>query len=169
MEFSRAAFDALKSEGMTRAWDGIGGSHTLVTYPPLDALRPLSPLPVVPQLSGIRNVNLYVHVPFCEMSCAFCPYETQVLSDSDGSVGNYLRALTKEMDLIVNSLQQAEVQSLYIGGGTATVLSETVAVPPPIYRDCTSACCRQKCCLYISEEERRLSYRRRSSRLYSTN
>jgi oxygen-independent coproporphyrinogen-3 oxidase len=125
MDFSRAAFEALQAEGMTRAWNGLGGSHTLVTYPPLDALSPLAPEPILPNLASVRDVNLYVHVPFCEMSCAFCPYETRLISDSDGGIDTYLRALGTEMDLIGENLQTAEVRSLYIGGGTATVLSET--------------------------------------------
>ena len=95
-----------------------------MTYPPLDALSPLGPAAVFPNLSAIRDVNLYVHVPFCEMSCAFCPYETRLISDSNSNIDRYLRALTTEMDLIGDNLRNAEVRSLYIGGGTATVLSE---------------------------------------------
>jgi oxygen-independent coproporphyrinogen-3 oxidase len=124
MEFSRSTFEALQSVGMTRAWDGMGGSHTLVTYPPLDAIQPLSAEPVLQSLAAIRAVNLYVHVPFCEMSCSFCPYETRLISDSSLSVRTYLQALTAEMDLIAENLRDAEVRSLYIGGGTATVLPE---------------------------------------------
>lgn len=122
--FSRAAFDSLETDGITRAWEGLGGSHTFVTYPPLDALRPLSPESVRPNLMDISEFNLYVHLPFCEMSCPFCPYERHVISDTDSRLDIYLRALTKEMDLIAPNLRNARVQSLYVGGGTATVLSE---------------------------------------------
>lgn len=122
-QFSRAAFDALRAEGITRAWDGLGGSHTLVTYPPLDALEPCSPQPVLPGFSAIRDLSLYVHVPFCEMHCAFCPYETQVLTASGSSVDAYLTALGKEIELVRPRLENAQVRSLYIGGGTATVLT----------------------------------------------
>jgi oxygen-independent coproporphyrinogen-3 oxidase len=125
MEFSRSAFEALQSVGMTRAWDGLGGSHTLVTYPPLDALTPLAAEPVLQSLAAAHAVNLYVHVPFCEMSCSFCPYETRLILDSDLSIRTYLNALAAEMDLIAENLRGAEVRSLYIGGGTATVLPET--------------------------------------------
>ena len=99
MEFTRTAFEALKSEGVTRAWEGIGGSHTLVTYPPLDALEPIPSAPVLSNMAGVRSVNLYVHLPFCEMSCAFCPYETQVMSGPHSNVDSYLDALAREMDL----------------------------------------------------------------------
>jgi len=124
MEFSRSVFEQLQSEGLTRAWDGLGGSHTLVTYPPLDALNPLSPESALPKLSGIDRVNLYVHIPFCEMSCAFCPYETRVITDSNGIIGRYLEALKAEIGMIRYHLRNAEVASVYVGGGTATVLSE---------------------------------------------
>ncbi|HYR86124.1 MAG TPA: radical SAM protein [Terriglobia bacterium] len=122
--FSRAAFDALTSDGITRAWTGLGGSHTFVTYPPLDALRSVSPDSVLANMVDIPLVGLYVHLPFCEMTCPFCPYETHVISDSTSSLDIYLRALTDEMKMIGKNLRNAEVQSLYIGGGTATVLSE---------------------------------------------
>jgi len=123
MEFSRAAFELLKTDGLSRAWTGLGGSHTLVTYPPLDALEPLSAESVLPSLSRSGDINLYVHVPFCEMRCAFCAYETQVIAASEPAIDSYLRALTAEMDLISERLCDAQVRSLYIGGGTATVLS----------------------------------------------
>jgi oxygen-independent coproporphyrinogen-3 oxidase len=121
---SRAEFDALKSEGITRAWNGLGGSHTFVTYPPLDALCPLAPESVLPNLSAVAEFNLYVHLPFCEMTCPFCPYERHVIDGSNGGVETYLRALTGEMDLVSPHLRKASVRSLYVGGGTATVLSE---------------------------------------------
>src|SRR5688572_27273771 len=105
--FSRSAFDSLESDGITRAWDGLGGSHTFVTYPPLDALRPLAPESVLPNLTDISEFNLYVHLPFCEMSCPFCPYERHVISDGDSSVDIYLRAVTKEMNLIAENLGNA--------------------------------------------------------------
>jgi oxygen-independent coproporphyrinogen-3 oxidase len=122
--FSRAAFDALAADGITRAWDGLGGSHTFVTYPPLDSLCPLSPESILPGLDTVTEFNLYVHLPFCEMTCPFCPYETHVIAGSTSMVETYLGALAKEMDLLAPHLRQAAVQSLYIGGGTATVLSE---------------------------------------------
>jgi len=125
MTFSPEAFEALRTIGMTRAWEGLGGSHTLVTYPPLDALSALHPDTILPALHDVRRLHLYVHVPFCEMSCAFCPYETHVISGSNGTMNNYLRALKQEMEIIGNNLQMSLVQSLYVGGGTATVLSES--------------------------------------------
>ena len=122
MELTRAVFEQLKAVGLTRAWNGLGGSHTLVTYPPLDALNPLSAQSVLPNLRRVHAVNLYVHIPFCEMSCAFCPYETHVVTQAV-EVARYLDALKSEIRLVARELRNAEVISVYIGGGTATVLS----------------------------------------------
>jgi len=123
MEFSRAEFEALESVGVTRAWNGLGGSHTFVTYPPLDALRSLSPEPVLSRLIDVRDFSLYVHIPYCEMTCPFCPYERTAISES-AAADTYLRALFMEMKAISGKLQKGVVQSLYVGGGTATILHE---------------------------------------------
>jgi oxygen-independent coproporphyrinogen-3 oxidase len=74
-------------------------------------------------LGTVSEFNLYLHLPFCEMSCPFCPYETHVVSGADSRVDLYLRALAQEMDMLAPGLRNAKVQTLYLGGGTATVLS----------------------------------------------
>jgi coproporphyrinogen III oxidase-like Fe-S oxidoreductase len=121
--FPRSAFDSLSAEGITRAWDGLGGSHTFVTYPPLDALQPLSSNAVLGRFPDVREFSLYVHLPFCEMTCPFCPYERTVVSNS-GGLEAYLAALETEIHDVGKHLRNSGVRSLYLGGGTATVLSE---------------------------------------------
>src|SRR4051812_1156507 len=122
--FPRSAFDSLSAEGITRAWDGLGGSHTFVTYPPLDALQPLPSSPILDRFSDVRNFSLYVHLPFCEMACPFCPYERSVITNGGNSVDEYLAALDREIISVAPRLRGASVQSLYLGGGTATVLTD---------------------------------------------
>jgi putative oxygen-independent coproporphyrinogen III oxidase len=65
--------------------------------------------------------GLYVHVPFCKTKCPYCDfYSVTDLTLEEG----WLSALLKEMD------QYRDVfgifDTLYIGGGTPTVLSHTV-------------------------------------------
>src|SRR6476619_4379443 len=122
--FPRSAFDSLSAEGITRAWDGLGGSHTFVTYPPLDALQSLPSSPILDQFTNVRDFSLYVHLPFCEMSCPFCPYERNVIANGENTVDEYLAALNVEMRSLGARLREANVQSLYLGGGTATVLTD---------------------------------------------
>src|SRR5207248_276804 len=53
----------------------LGGSHSVVTYPPLNALQSLQ------KVGGFQSIicygshaNLYVHIAFCETQCTFCHY-----------------------------------------------------------------------------------------------
>ena len=71
---------------------------------------------------------LYVHVPFCEELCPYCSFNRVVFRE--GLARAYFRALRKEISLYRD--QGYEFSSLYIGGGTPTVLmdelSETMAL-----------------------------------------
>src|SRR6187549_479608 len=55
----------------------LGGSHSVVTYPPLNALQLVEPAPFQTPGYGDR-VNLYLHIPFCETKCSFCHYLVQL-------------------------------------------------------------------------------------------
>ncbi|WP_417323365.1 radical SAM protein [Erythrobacter aureus] len=118
--------DRLLSSGLLRrARKGLGGSHTVVTYPPLEALQHLDDPSVVEAAIGpCESLNLYVHIAFCEFICAFCHY-TKMRSDIDAEsslISAYLDAVGRELEMRRSALAGATVDSLYIGGGTPTVL-----------------------------------------------
>lgn len=110
--------------GPTRARSGLGGSHTVVTYPPLNALEPLygdEPF----QIDASSPVHLYFHVAFCEFICSFCHYQ-RTFTNPDRqapAVDPYVDALGREVDFRMAALEGARVQSVYLGGGTPTALS----------------------------------------------
>ncbi|MBU6392759.1 MAG: radical SAM protein, partial [Planctomycetes bacterium] len=63
---------------------------------------------------------LYVHIPFCARKCIYCDFNS-IVSESK-TIDRYLQALEKEL----NSLRDQYVfKTVYIGGGTPTVLTET--------------------------------------------
>jgi len=69
----------------------------------------------------LKNVGLYVHIPFCNTLCDFCPYfkvkydETLVLE--------YINALLKEIDIVCRGQKEKKtVTSLYFGGGTPALI-----------------------------------------------
>lgn len=74
--------------------------------------------------------GLYVHVPFCVRKCPYCDFYsiTDLTLESD-----YVNALQKEMAL--RATAEIAFDSLYIGGGTPSVLS-----PSSIDRVIQSAC-----------------------------
>ena len=113
----------LDTDALHRVRVGLGGSHTVVTYPPLDALIPAKGPVSLPVMA--EDLHLYLHVAFCEHICPFCHYaKTYSGVDQDSSlVEMYLDALKMELDLRRGFVSRSKVNSLYVGGGTPTALS----------------------------------------------
>jgi oxygen-independent coproporphyrinogen-3 oxidase len=65
--------------------------------------------------------GIYVHIPYCRHACTYCDFHFSVNRQSSGAM---VQALVKEAHLQRDELQQP-VSTLYFGGGTPSVLSET--------------------------------------------
>ncbi len=65
------------------------------------------------------GLGLYLHIPFCEAKCHFCDFATFIGQES--KIDSYLDALDREMSVHSPS----SISTLFIGGGTPTVLSPT--------------------------------------------
>ena len=64
-----------------------------------------------------ENLGLYVHIPFCEKICSFCPY-CKVLYSKE-ICDSYIDALIQEIHMVGNQYAgKKQVTSLYFGGGT---------------------------------------------------
>lgn len=66
----------------------------------------------------------YLHIPFCQWICPFCPYN-KVLAE-DGLATAYFRALNSEVDDYLSAFE-APFTSLYVGGGTPTLYPDALA------------------------------------------
>lgn len=77
-----------------------------------------------PSLTGNRwgKYSLYLHVPFCRAICTFCTFERKQLRR--GSIEWFLENLAEEMAIVCaeDDFAQAQVDSVYLGGGTASLL-----------------------------------------------
>ncbi len=64
----------------------------------------------------------YIHIPFCKSRCIYCGFYSSVglLSIQD----KYVDALLKERRLREGYLDDANTKTIYIGGGTPSLLSE---------------------------------------------
>jgi len=69
-------------------------------------------------MTSDNKLGLYIHIPFCDSICNYCNFN-RGLFDSDLKV-RYLKALNKE---ICNSSEGAEIDTLYFGGGTPSLLT----------------------------------------------
>jgi len=71
--------------------------------------------------SGASIDALYVHVPFCSTKCHYCDFYS--LSGHLGEAGNYLDALAAEIELQIGYFGPIAPETIFIGGGTPTLLS----------------------------------------------
>lgn len=77
-----------------------------------------------PQLDNINNINLYIHIPFCKNFCPYCPYNK--INYDEKLITPYINALYNEIDLYYKILGKIKVSSIYIGGGTPTLIIDEV-------------------------------------------
>ncbi|MCY9184575.1 radical SAM family heme chaperone HemW [Bacillus halotolerans] len=66
--------------------------------------------------------SAYIHIPFCEHICHYCDFNKYFIQSQP--VGEYLNALEKEMINTIEKTGQPDLETIFIGGGTPTSLSE---------------------------------------------
>ena len=72
-----------------------------------------------------ENLGLYVHIPFCERICDFCPY-CKVRYSAD-LCDKYIDALIKEIRIVGGqNTEKKTVTSLYFGGGTPALAATRI-------------------------------------------
>jgi putative oxygen-independent coproporphyrinogen III oxidase len=70
---------------------------------------------------------LYIHIPFCTNKCFYCDFNSYVAAGQP--IDAYLDALENEMRLTVAEFPPMEIDTVFVGGGTPTVLT-----PPQMTR-----------------------------------
>jgi len=74
-----------------------------------------------PPATGLgKSVALYIHIPFCRHLCPFCPYNKIV--HEPVLAARYIQALRSEIRLAGEQFGKLEIESIYFGGGTPTVV-----------------------------------------------
>lgn len=64
--------------------------------------------------------GIYLHVPFCRTACHYCDFH---FSTSLNSVDAFVSAVVKEIELRRETWKNEDFMTLYLGGGTPSVLS----------------------------------------------
>ena len=68
-----------------------------------------------------KTSSIYIHIPFCISKCAYCDF----FSRAEGGVPErYITALCNEISFRVKSNKVKELKTVYIGGGTPSLLSK---------------------------------------------
>ncbi|MCR5774180.1 MAG: radical SAM family heme chaperone HemW [Lachnospiraceae bacterium] len=68
-----------------------------------------------------NDISIYVHIPFCVRKCPYCDFNSGVPSSED-TFFYYTDAILKELDLNSELLAGRKLVSVYIGGGTPSVM-----------------------------------------------
>lgn len=89
--------------------------------------------------SAEKKAGVYIHIPFCRSRCSYCDFATDVYKNAE-IVESYVDALVKEVSgcrlqvagfrseveeelEIPNSKSEIEVDTIYFGGGTPSLLA----------------------------------------------
>ena len=68
-----------------------------------------------------EKLSVYLHVPFCSGKCGYCSFYSAV--PSAGDIEAYLESLAAELALWRDRLEAPALRTLYVGGGTPSLLS----------------------------------------------
>lgn len=70
----------------------------------------------------MTKVGIYIHIPFCLKKCNYCDFLSFLLPCRD-KVADYVLGLKKELGLAGLQLKSAQAATVYLGGGTPSLLS----------------------------------------------
>ena len=65
--------------------------------------------------------GIYIHIPFCQSRCIYCGFYSTTLLNLRGQ---YIDAVCKEMALRKNYIDNEAYSTIYIGGGTPSLLTQ---------------------------------------------
>ncbi|MBC1233359.1 radical SAM family heme chaperone HemW [Listeria booriae] len=65
---------------------------------------------------------VYIHIPFCEHICYYCDFNKVFLEGQP--VDEYVDLLIKEMEMVTKQHTMSPVETVFVGGGTPTTLTE---------------------------------------------
>ena len=94
---------------------------------PVDGLIPESALVDAEN----RTFHAYVHVPYCEVKCGYCDFNTYTADEIGTSTqGTFAKTLISEIEFAEKTLENSKLSkrpmtSVFFGGGTPTMLPAT--------------------------------------------
>lgn len=68
----------------------------------------------------MKKTGLYLHIPFCKQKCLYCDFPS--FAGLEQKQTQYIQALKKEIETKAVLLKGYQIQTIFFGGGTPTVL-----------------------------------------------
>lgn len=74
----------------------------------------------------MKELSIYIHIPFCKSKCRYCSFYSMPLYDNSAYFEKYAEILIKEIKTCSEkySLSDSRIKSIYFGGGTPSVMPE---------------------------------------------
>lgn len=73
----------------------------------------------------MKDLGIYIHIPFCKSKCFYCDFCSEKLNNNNEDeqfVSKYIDAVCKEILLNSELLSEYNISSIYIGGGTPSLI-----------------------------------------------
>lgn len=82
----------------------------------------------------MKEIGLYIHIPFCKQKCAYCDFAS--FEGREAELDDYIAALLEELKGWGIPLKDYRIKSVFLGGGTPSLLniSQLNAILEGIYR-----------------------------------
>ena len=65
--------------------------------------------------------GIYIHIPFCRQACTYCNFHFSVSLKNKAAV---ITSLIKEIEIKNDFIGDGIIETVYIGGGTPSLLNE---------------------------------------------
>lgn len=69
-----------------------------------------------------KPMGLYIHIPFCNRKCDYCDFVSYSMDKK--AQQKYLEAMFKEIDMVKHNFEDEIFDTIYIGGGTPSIVYE---------------------------------------------
>ncbi len=67
----------------------------------------------------MKEISLYIHIPFCKQKCLYCDFPSY--SGKESLMNDYINSLNNE---ILQKAEKYSINSIFIGGGTPSYLTD---------------------------------------------
>lgn len=68
----------------------------------------------------MKGLGLYIHLPFCQKKCNYCDFYSLACINK---IGEYIKAICKQITIESPLYKDYEIETIFIGGGTPSLIS----------------------------------------------
>ena len=96
------------------------------SYPPKRAFRKFEKPLLASDIwnKDVKELNLYIHIPFCTSRCSFCTLFA-CTNYSESYLESYVSQICRQISFYGQHLPNAVIRTIYFGGGTPSLLSKS--------------------------------------------